>query len=103
VVGVLINVMMQDLEKGVVPNEERPTKLKELWELCGKHKSIPDSMKLQGYDDGSVETKEFNGPYLVYQSEFNGGKVAVKLIRLHIPQTFDECFSVSAVSCAPSS
>lgn len=57
-------------------------------------------MKLQGYDNGGVEAQEFNGPYSVYQSEFKGKKIAVKVIRLRVPQKFDENLSVS-VACIP--
>ena len=31
----------------------------------------------------------------IFQSEFKGRKVAVKIIRLHVPQKLDEPFSVS--------
>ena len=92
---------MQGLEKGVVPHHERPAKLKELWKLCGKHKLIPDSMKLQVYDNGSMEVKEFNGLYFMYRSEFKGRNIAVKVTRLQLPQRFDEPLSVSAVPCVP--
>jgi hypothetical protein len=84
-----------------VPQHERPARLKELWKLCGKHKLIPDSMKLQGYDNGGAEAQEFNGPYSVYQSEFKGRKIAVKVIRLRVPQKFDEHLSVSVVCISP--
>ena len=92
---------MQDLEKGTIPDDERPVKLKKLCKLCGKHKLIPDSMRLQAYGNGDVEIKEFNGPYSVYQGELKGGKgkVAIKVIRLYVPQKLDEPISVSVVTC----
>jgi hypothetical protein len=58
-------------------------------------------MKLQGYDNGGVETKEFSGPYSVYQSEFKGRKIDVKVIRLRTPQKFDEHLSVNVLRIPP--
>jgi hypothetical protein len=92
---------MQALEKGVAHKDERPTMFIELRKLCGHQGLIPDSMKLQGYDNGNVEAKELNGPTFVYQSEFKGGRVAVKVIRLHVSQRSHDYPSVSVVSYEP--
>jgi len=67
--------------------------------MCGKHKLIPESMKLQGFRDNSAEVKEYKGPYSVYQSEYKGRKVAVKVLRLYVPQRLDDPLKVSIVSC----
>ena len=95
--------MIQELDKGTVPEDERPTKLIQLSKLCGNHKLIPDSMKLQGFRDNSAEVKEYKGPYSVYQSEFKGRKVAVKVLRLYVPHKLDDPLKVSFFSCAPPS
>jgi len=95
------NAVIQELDKDTVPEGERPAKLNQLSKLCGNHKLIPDSMKLQGLRENSSEVKEYKGPYSVYQSEFKGRKVAVKVLRLYVPQRIDDPLKVSVVSCPP--
>ena len=56
-------------------------------------------MKLHGYDNDTAEVKEYKGPSSVYQSEFKGQKVAIKVTRLYVSQKLDEPLSVSVVSC----
>lgn len=58
-------------------------------------------MKLHGYGNDTAEVKEYKGPSSVYQSEFKGQKVAIKVTRLYVSQKLDEPLSVSAVSCVP--
>lgn len=58
-------------------------------------------MKLPGYRDISVEVAEYKGPYSVYESEYKGRKVAVKVLRLYVSQRLDEPLSVSTVSRVP--
>lgn len=52
-------------------------------------------MKLR--DDGSdpLMATHYAHTSQIFQSEFKGRKVAVKIIRLHVPQKLDEPFSVS--------
>ena len=57
-------------------------------------------MKLQGFRDNGGGVKEYKGPYSVYQSEFKGRKVAVKILRLYVPQRLDDPTRVNVVSCA---
>ena len=90
--------MIQELDKGTIPEAERPAKLNELSKLCGNNKLIPDSMGLRGFRDNTAEVKEYKGPYSVYQNEFKGRKVAVKVLRLYVPQRVDDHVRVSVVS-----
>lgn len=73
-----------------------PSKLNELCKLCSTHKLIPDSLKLR--DDGTepLEATEYVHPAQIFRSTFKGRKVAVKVIRLHVPQKLDEPLTVSA-------
>ena len=90
---------IQDLERGIAPNNERQGKLDDLCKLCSTHKLIPDSMKLQGYRNDSVEEKEYKGPTSVHQSKFKGRMVAIKITRLYIPQEFEDPLWVGIASC----
>lgn len=94
------NTRIQELEKGV-PDDERPAKLNKLCKLCSKHKLIPDSMKLQDQRNNSGELTEYKGPYSVYQSEFKGRKVAIKVMRIYVPQKHDDALSVSVAPRIP--
>ena len=89
---------MQDLERGVIPENERPEKLSELCKLCGTNKSIPDSMKIQGYGN---EVKEYNGTSSVHQSKFKGRKVAIEVTRLYISRKLEDHLGVSTVFYVP--
>ena len=51
-------------------------------------------MKLQ--DDGDlIKVTQYTHPSQIFQSEFKGRKVAVKVIRVHVSQKLDETLSVS--------
>lgn len=80
----------------MIPDNEVTVKLNELYKLCSSNRLIPDSMKLQ--DDGNepLQVTDYTHPSQIYQSEFKGRKVAVKIVRLHFPQKLDEPLSVSA-------
>lgn len=76
--------------------DDVPVKLNELCKLCGSNRLIPESMKLQ--DDGKdpLEATKYMIPSMIFQSEFKGRKVAVKMVRLYVSQKLDEPLSVSA-------
>ena len=79
-------------------DDEIPVKLNELCKLCGSNKLIPDSMKLRDGGDGSLKATEYTDLSQIFQSEFKGRKVAVKIVRLYVPQKLDEPLSVSSNS-----
>jgi hypothetical protein len=82
-----------------VPEEERQGKLSELYKLCGTHKLIPDSMKLQGYGEDDAGLKEYKGPSSVHQNKFKGRKVAIKVTRVYISQKLEDPLGVSIAAC----
>ena len=79
----------------MVPDGKVPMKLNELCKLCGTNRLIPDSMKLQDDGDDLIEATQYTHPSQIFQSEFKGRKVAVKIIRLRLSQKLDETLSVS--------
>jgi len=81
-----------------VPEKEWATELNELCKLCSNHRLIPDSMKLQDYDE-PLEMRMYGDPSPVYQNMFKGRKAAIKVVWLHVPQKLDEPLSVSVVFC----
>ena len=83
-----------------MPEEERQGKLSELYKLCGIHKLIPDSMKLQGYGEDDAGLKDYEGPSLVHQSKFEGRKVSIKVTRVYISQKLEDPLGVS-ISASP--
>lgn len=89
---------VQDLEKGVVPENEKPAKLSELCMLCGTNKLIPDSMKLNGYGNDNPEVNECNEPFSVHQGKFKGRTVAITVTRLYISRKLEDHLGVSVVS-----
>lgn len=52
-------------------------------------------MRLQN-DDRSLELREYGDPSPVYQNQFKGRKVAIKVVWLYVPQKLDEPLSVSS-------
>ena len=81
---------------GLVPDNEIPVKLNELCKLCSRNKLIPDSMRLQDNGNETLKVTEYIYPSLIFQSEFKGRKVAVKVVRLYVPQKPNEPLSVGA-------
>ena len=81
---------------GLVPENEIPAKLNELSKLCSSNKLIPDSMRLQDNGNETLKVTEYIYPSLIFQSEFKGRNVAVKIVRLYVPQKLNEPLSVSA-------
>lgn len=86
----------QELEKDSIPEGEVPLKLNELCKLCGTHKLIPDSLKLKVDNTDHLEATEYVDPTRIFRSTFKGRKVAVKVVRLYVPQKLDEPLAVSA-------
>jgi len=80
---------------GLVPENEIPVKLNELCKLCSSNKLIPDSMRLQDNENETLNVTEYIYPSLIFQSEFKGRKVAVKMVRLYVPQKLNEPLRVS--------
>ena len=80
-----------------MPDAKVPMKLNELCKLCGTNKLIPDSMKLQDGGDDLMKATQYTHPSQIFQSEFKGRKVAIKVIRLRLPQKLDETLSVSTL------
>lgn len=87
--------ILQELERGTVPVHEMPKKLNELCKLCSSEKLIPDSMKLRDDGNDPLKATEHVYPCPIFQSEFKGRKVAVKIVRLYGSQKLDEPLSVS--------
>jgi len=83
---------------GLVPDNEIPTKLNELCKLCSSNKLIPDSMKLQDNSNETLKATEYIYPSMIFQSEYKGRKVAVKVVRLYVPQKPHQPLSVGAHS-----
>jgi len=83
---------------GLVPDNEIPIKLNELCKLCGSNKLIPDSMRLPDNSNEILKATEYIYPSQIFQSEFKGRKVAVKVLRLYVPQKPNEPLSVGAHS-----
>ena len=52
-------------------------------------------MKLKGDDEKLLYVAERLHPAQVFQSKFKGGKIAVKIARLYVPQRADELLRVS--------
>lgn len=89
---------LQELEKGSIPDDEIPAKLNELCKLCSNNRLIPDSMKFRDDGNESLKATHYTHPSQIFQGEFKGRKVAVKIIRLHVPQKLDEPLGVSTRS-----
>lgn len=89
----------QELERGLVREDEVPSKLNELCKLCGSNKLIPDSMKLKADVVESLKVTEYTHPSQIFQSTFKGRKVAVKILRLYVPRKIDEPLTVSTFLC----
>jgi hypothetical protein len=69
-------------------------KLNELCKLCGTNKLIPESMKLRDNFE-PLRTTEYLHPTQIFQSTYKGRKVAVKIVRLFVPQKVEEPLTVS--------
>lgn len=97
--SILISIRSQELERGTIPVDEVPAKLDALRKLCGSSGLIPESMKPKDDSDELLKMTRDKYPPLISQSEFNlgGRKVAIKVIRLYVPQKLDEPLSVSTV------
>jgi len=80
----------------LVPENEVPAKLNELCKLCSSNKLIPESMRLQDNGNEPLKATEYIYPSSIFQSEFKGRKVAVKIVRLYVAQKLNEPLSVSA-------
>lgn len=80
----------------MIRDDEIPAKLNELCKLCSGNRMIPDSMKLQDDGNETLKATKYTHPSQIFQSEFKGRKVAVKVVWLHVPQKLDEPLSVSA-------
>ena len=78
----------------LVPDNEIPAKLNDLCKLCSSSKLIPDSMRLPDNSNETLKATEYIYPSLIFQSEFRGRKVAVKVVRLYVPQKPNEPLSV---------
>ena len=63
--------------------------------MCGDNKLIPDSMKLHDNGNEPLKATEYVHPFPIFQSEFRGRKVAVKIVRLYGSQKLDEPLRVS--------
>jgi len=70
-------------------------KLNELCKLCGNSRLIPDSMRIQDDGNDPLKATEYTYPSRIFQREFKGRKVAVKVVWLRVSQRLDEPLSVS--------
>ena len=83
------------LEDGDVPFKDQPEFLNTLGKMCHQLKTIPDSMHIENCPFDLMDEEWDRGCATVYQSEYRGRPVTIKILRLYLTSDLEECFNVS--------